>query len=151
MMSQEFSRRGTVSNVRRRVNLEIAYTHSVNYEEPIVDEQEATGSLFQVDCDTYIIAFDTELDGKRQTNTLKLNNGLMSWVIIGNSHTRQTFKAGEWYSNQFFVEGTSLTCRNKTRRLDYHFNEEGGFIDVFYELYSGDTHLGYYSLEVYIH
>ena len=150
MMSQHFER-GTVPNLRRRVGLEISYTHSVNYEEPIIDEQDATGSLFQVDNDTYIIAFDSELNGKRQTNTLKLHEGVMSWVIIGDAHTRQTFKQGEWYSNQFFVDGASFTCRNRTRRLDYHFNEEGGFIDIFYELYSGETHLGYYSLEVYIH
>ena len=66
MMSQHFER-GTVPNLRRRVSLEISYTHSVNYEEPIIDEQDAQGSLFQVDNDTYIIAFDSELNGKRQT------------------------------------------------------------------------------------
>ncbi|XVJ51848.1 MAG: DUF1934 domain-containing protein [Vampirovibrio sp.] len=150
MMSHGF-KRGAVSNLRRRVNLEISHTHSVNYEEPIMNEQDATGSFFQVADETYIIAFDTELDGKRQTHTLKLQDGLMSWVIIGDAHTRQTFKQGEWYANQFFVDGATFSCRNRTRRMDYHFNQDGGFIDLFYELYSGETHLGYYSLEIYIH
>jgi uncharacterized beta-barrel protein YwiB (DUF1934 family) len=142
---------GTTPKLRKRVQVELSLTHSVNYEEPLTDDQEATGSLFQVDENTFILAFDTTLNDKRQTHTLKLQEGILSWVIIGDSHTRQTFKAGEWYSNQFFADGITFTCRNRTRRLDYHFNPEGGFIDLFYELYSGDTHLGYYSMEVYLH
>jgi uncharacterized beta-barrel protein YwiB (DUF1934 family) len=137
--------------LRKRVGIELSYTHSVNYEDPMIDDQETQGSLFQVDEQTYILAFDADLNGKRQTHTLKIQEDVLSWVIIGDSHTRQTFKTGEWYSNQFFADGITFTCRNKTRRLDFHFTEQGGFIDLFYELYSGETHLGYYSLEVYLH
>jgi|GEM_PF-1379690 len=143
--------RKLAANLRRRVNVDVAYTHSVNYEEPIIDEQELRGSLFQVDDDTYILAFDSVIAGTTVTNTLKLQADTLSWVIIGNTHARQTFKEGEWYSNQFFVDGNTLMCRNKCRRMDSHFNDDGGFIDLFYELYSGDAHLGHYSLEVYIH
>ena len=142
----------TKANGFKSVELEINRTHSVNYEEPLVDEQTVLGLFKKIDEDNYVVTFNSEVNGEPLSNTIKLNKGSMSWVVFGeNVHHYQKFKQKEWASNQFCFDTFGVvTCRNKTRRLDYHFNQEGGFIDIFYELYSGETHLGFYSLEIMI-
>ena len=60
-------------------------------------------------------------------------------------------EAGSWAIYlPYFYGGGSLVCRNFTKKLDYALTPEGGIIEILYELWSGDTHLGYFNLEFFI-
>ncbi|WP_373531471.1 DUF1934 domain-containing protein [Vampirovibrio sp.] len=139
-----------VKKIKKMVMVDICHTQSVNGYDPLEIEEEALGSLYQVDKDTYILAFDTMLREKKVTTTIKVSKNTVSVVKIGEVHSRQTFSANEWYASQYFYGGASLVCRNFTKKLDYALTPEGGIIEVLYELWSGDTHLGYFNLELFI-
>ena len=139
-----------LKKIKKTVMVDICQTQSLNGYDPMEIEEEALGSLYQVDRDTYILAFDTLLSDKKVTTTVKIANNTLSIVKIGDVHSRQTFGMSEWYASQFFYGGNSLVCRNFTKKLDYALTPEGGIIEVLYELWSGDTHLGYFNLELFI-
>lgn len=130
--------------------VDICQTQCLNGYDPVEIEEEAIGSLYQVDSDTYILAYDTLLEEKKVTTTVKVANGTLSIVRIGDVHSRQTFSVNEWYASQFFYGGGSLVCRNFSKKLDYALTTDGGIVDLLYELWSGDTHLGYFNLELFI-
>ncbi|MGE0199817.1 MAG: DUF1934 domain-containing protein [Candidatus Melainabacteria bacterium] len=139
-----------LKKIKKTVMVDICQTQSINGYDPLEVEEEALGSLYQVDQDTYILAFDTLLNDKKVTTTVKVANNTLSIVRIGDVHSRQTFAVNEWYASQYFYGGCSLVCRNFTKKLDYALTTEGGIIEVLYELWSGDTHLGYFNLEMFI-
>ena len=139
-----------VKKLKKTVMVDICQTQSMSGQDPFEIEEEALGSLYQVDRDTYILAFDTMVQEKKITTTLKISDGTLSIVKIGDVHSRQTFGMGEWYASQYFYGGGSLVCRNFTKKLDYALTPDGGIIEVLYELWSGDTHLGYFNLELFI-
>lgn len=138
-------------HLRKSVSVEVCITQCLNGQTPVVIEEEAYGSLYKVDAKTYILAYDSFIDQQRLTTTVKLAHGVLSVVKIGEVHTRQTFAADEWYASQYFFDGGSLVCRHYTKKLDYALTPEGGLIDVLYELWSGDSQLGYYNIEYFIH
>ncbi|MEB3245316.1 MAG: DUF1934 domain-containing protein [Vampirovibrionales bacterium] len=140
-----------LKKTKKSVLVDVCQTQTLTGDDPLELYEEAVGSLYQVDGDTYILAFDTLLDGKKITTTVKMAHGSVSIVRIGDVHSRQTFALGEWYASQFFYGGGTVVCRNFTKKLDYALTGEGGIIDLLYELWSGDTHLGYYNLELFIH
>lgn len=139
-----------LKKVKKTVMVDVCQTQSINGYDPLEIEEEALGSLYQVDRDTYILAFDTMINEKKITTTVKVANNVLSIVKIGDVHSRQTFSVNEWYASQYFYGGNSLVCRNFTKKLDYALTPEGGIIEVLYELWSGDTHLGYFNLEMFI-
>ncbi|MDH4378849.1 MAG: DUF1934 domain-containing protein [Vampirovibrionales bacterium] len=136
-----------LKKLKRAVVVESCLTQSVNGFEPIEIVEEVLGSLYHVDNDTFILAFESEVNGTPQTTTLKLNDDTLSVVRIGDVHSRQTFSQDEWYAHQYFYGGKTMVFRNYTKKLDYALSEAGGVIEVLYELWSGETHLGYYHLE----
>jgi uncharacterized beta-barrel protein YwiB (DUF1934 family) len=138
-------------HLRKSVTVDVCYTQCLNGLEPMVIEEEATGSLYQVDAKTYILAYDSALGEQRVTSTVKLSHGVLSVVKIGDVHTRQTFANDEWYASQYFFDGGSLVCRHYTKKLDYALTPEGGIIDVLYELWSGESQIGYFNMEYFIH
>lgn len=137
-------------NCRKTVEVDVCLTQCLSGMDPIVVEEEAAGSLYQVDSQTYILAYDAMLNGQKVTTTLKLSRGTLSLVKIGEVHARQTYAMGQWYASQFFYDGGSVVCRNYTKKLDFALTADGGIIDVLYELWSGDSHLGYFNLEFFI-
>lgn len=139
-----------LKKLKKTVMVDICYTQSMTGYEPVEVEEEALGSLYQVDKDTYILAYDTMLNEKKITTTVKISGSTLSIVKIGDVHSRQTFSVNEWYASQYFFGGGSIVCRNFAKKLDYALTPDGGIIDVLYELWSGDTHLGYYNLELFI-
>lgn len=139
-----------LKKLKKTVMVDICYTQTTNGFDPVEIDEEALGSLYQVDDDTFILAFDTFLGEKKITTTVKVSGETLSIVRIGDVHSRQTFSIEEWYASQYFYGGGSVVCRNYTKKLDYALTAEGGIIDVLYELWSGDTHLGYYNLELFI-
>lgn len=145
MMMSDIQRR----NLRKVVSIEASYTHTLNGAVHTIDEQ-SSGSLFQVDDETFLLAFDTYINDRKLTTTIKFSNGLMTRVQIGDIHTRQNFAEHEWYAVQYFHEGSLLLLRSYTNRLDYALTPEGGLIDLFYELWSGDTFIGHYNMELFV-
>lgn len=139
-----------VKKIKKMVMVDVCHTQSMNGYEPFEVEEEALGSLYQVDKDTYILAFDTMLQEKKITTTVKVSKNTVSVVKIGDVHSRQTFSPNEWYASQYFYGGASLVCRNFTKKLDYALTPDGGIVEILYELWSGDTHLGYFNLELFI-
>lgn len=140
-----------LKKLKKTVMVDICTTQCMNGFDTVEISEESTGSLYQVDADTYILAFDSLINGKKVTTTVKIANGVLSVVRIGEVHSRQTYAVGEWYASQFFYSGGSIVCRNYTKKLDYALTGDGGIIDVLYELWSGETHLGYFNLELFIH
>lgn len=139
--------------VRKPILIDICHTHCLYPDsQPMTIEEAVRGTYYQLDDHTMIIAYDsTDASGKRLTNTLKIEHGCLTWIKIGQHHARQRFLLNEWMNSQFFYEGSSLVCRNHTRKLDYSLNDKGGVIDVLYELWSAHSHLGFYNLELSIH
>ena len=89
-----------LKKIKKMVMVDICQTQSMNGTDPFELEDEALGSLYQVDKDTYILAFDTMLQEKKVTTTIKISKNTVSVVKIGDVHSRQTFAAGEWYASQ---------------------------------------------------
>jgi len=139
-----------VKKIKKMVMVDVCHTQSMNGYEPFEVEEEALGSLYQVDKDTYILAYDSMIQEKKVTTTIKVSKSTVSVVKIGDVHSRQTFAPNEWYASQYFYGGSSLVCRNFTKKLDYALTPDGGIVEVLYELWSGDTHLGYFNLELFI-
>jgi uncharacterized beta-barrel protein YwiB (DUF1934 family) len=139
-----------LKRTKKTVLVDVCQTQSMNGYDPFEIEEEATGSLYQVDRETFILAYDTLLNDKKVTTTVKIANKTLSIVKIGDVHSRQTFTIGEWYASQYFYGGSSIVCRNFTKKLDFALTSEGGIIELLYELWSGDTHLGYFNLEMFI-
>lgn len=138
-------------HLRKPVTIEVCLTQCVAGQDPWIVEECMSGSLYQVDDQTFILAYDSWVGDQKQTTTLKLANDVLSLVRIGDVHSRQTFAANEWYASQYFFDGGSIVCRNYTKKLDIALGDEGGLIDLLYELWSGESHLGYFNLELFIH
>lgn len=138
--------------LRRSILVDICTTLSVDGHQSWSQEEAQQGTLYAVAPQTFVVAYDSLAhDGPRvATTTLKLTPNSVSLVRVGDMHCRQTFAAGEWHASQYFYDGGSLVCRNYTQKLDVAIGPEGGLIDILYELWSGDTHLGYYSQEFFI-
>jgi uncharacterized beta-barrel protein YwiB (DUF1934 family) len=145
MMMSDIQRR----NGRKLVSIEATYTHTLNGTVHTIEELSG-GSLFQVDDETFLVAFDTFLNDKKLTTTIKFSNNVMTRVQIGETHTRQNFAEDEWYAVQYFYEGSLLLLRSYTNRLDCALTPEGGVIDLLYELWSGDSFMGHYNMELFI-
>jgi len=138
-------------HLRQPVLIEVCQTQCLSGQQTLVIEEQAEGTLYQIDANTTIVAYEMVINQRKKTVTAKLAGGVLSVVHIGDVHCRQTFAKDEWYASQFFFEGGSLICRNFTKKLDYAFSPDGGLIDVLYELWSGDTSMGYYNLELFMH
>ncbi len=139
-----------LKKLKRTVCVDICHTQSLSGLEPIEIEEDAEGALYQVDRNTYILAYDCQINGRKVTTTVKVGNDTLSVVKIGDVHSRQTFSQDQWLASQFFYGGSSIVCRNFTKKLDYALNPSGGLIEALYELWSGDTHLGYFNMEFFI-
>lgn len=111
-------------------------------------EDYGVGSLYSVDKDTYILSYESYVGDNKVTNTIKISKGIINIVQIGNVHARYSFEANQWLSYQTFYSGASQVCRSFTKRLDYSFTPDGGYLEILYELWSGDTHMGYYHLDI---
>lgn len=116
----------------------------------ILFDADALGSFYYVSKDTVIMAFDTYILDKKVTFTLKLDASkkALGIVGIGDVHHRHTFKEGAWGVSSYFYGGGVMTLRNYVKVLDYALVAEGGLIEVTYELWSGDTHMGYYHYDI---
>ena len=139
-----------LKKLKKSVLIDICHTQSLNTMEPLEIQEAVEGAMYQVDRETFILAYDTEVDGQKITTTIKVAGKSVSVVKIGDVHSRQTFALEDWMTSQYFYGGNSIVCRNYTKKLDYALTSEGGIIDVLYELWSGDTHLGFYNLELFI-
>ena len=139
-----------LKKLKRSVYIDVCHTQSLNGMDPVEIEEDVEGALYQVDPQTYILAFDSDLNGRKVTTTVKVGQDTVSLVKIGDVHSRQTFAVDQWLASQFFYGGGSILCRNFTKKLDYVLTPDGGLIEVLYELWSGDTHLGYFNLELFI-
>ena len=139
-----------LKKLKRSVSIDISHTQSLNGLTPVEIEEDAEGALYQVDKQTYILAYDSYLNDRKVTTTVKVGHDTLSLVKIGDVHSRQTFSVDQWLASQFFYGGSSVICRNFTKKLDYALTPSGGLIEVLYELWSGDTHLGYFNLEFFI-
>lgn len=139
-----------LKKLKKSVVIDICHTHTLNGLEPVEIEEDTEGALYQVDRSTYILAYDCMINNRKVTTTVKVGHDTMSLVKIGDVHSRQTFAPEQWLASQFFYGGSSIVCRNFTKKLDYALTPGGGLIEVLYELWSGDTHLGYFNLEYFI-
>ena len=111
-----------------------------------------SGYLYCVADDIYILAFD-DLEADAQI-TLKISANQLSFVSIGNQktnnvHIRQTHALDEWYAVQYFVAGKSMVMRTLTKQLSIDIEDDGGCIELAYELYSGETCLGLYAMDIF--
>jgi uncharacterized beta-barrel protein YwiB (DUF1934 family) len=146
-----FSIVSELKKLKRSVMVDVAYTQSLNGLEPFEIDEEVFGSLYRVDKENYILAYDSEVGGRKITSTVKIANNILSIVKIGDVHSRQTFALNQCYNSQYFYGGGSIMCRNYTKKLDFALTPEGGLIQVLYELWSGESHLGFFHQEFFIH
>lgn len=117
-------------------------------------EEEGTGSIYPIDEDTHVLAFDSFFEGKRRTTTIKTAPDKISIVSIDPKvHSRQVFAIDEWYAYQQWLQGKtggSLVCRNFCRGAEYSIDADGGVISLKYETWTGESLLCYRELDIYI-
>ena len=97
---------------------------------------------------TVILAYEYEgaREGNRTIKVTQHSDGkyTISVVTIGEMHSRQTYQEDEWYSEQYFFAGKSMVLRNYTNSIHVHKFPEYAMITCEYELWSGESHMGYH-------
>jgi uncharacterized beta-barrel protein YwiB (DUF1934 family) len=134
------------------VILNICYSHSVNCEEPIICEETVKGSFVEFSKNAYLIKFSSSITGEKLFHSIKLvQENVMYWEISsenGNLSHDLHFETSKCTCADTYINKEKIAFANKTRRLDYYFEEKEGFVDIFYEKYSNSLHLGYYNIEI---
>lgn len=100
----------------------------------------------------YVLVYDDPVINSIMT--LKITEKALTIVSIGEPkahpvHVRQTHALEEWYAVQYFAANNSLVMRTLTTQLEIDIDEDGGAIELAYELYSGDSCLGLYAMDLY--
>jgi uncharacterized beta-barrel protein YwiB (DUF1934 family) len=139
-------------NVKKAVMVDIYQTMTFADGDTHIMDAEALGTLYGVVGGmAYLLAFESMIAGENYTWVVKIDGTGLSISTIGqNTQSRLNFQKGQQTLLETFQGGKTLVRQANTRELDVALNENGGIIDVSYDLYSGDTHLGYYSLEFHI-
>ena len=135
---------------KKKVDIQLTRTQSNNDVNPIMFDENHQGELYRVDDVTCIITYDFCINSERVTRTLKLCDSTLTITDSGNGYSTSRFHENEWEACFYNLNSNQLVYRNLTKKLNFALNEQGGLIDVLYELWSGDTHLGFYSYEYYI-
>lgn len=139
-----------VDRIKKPVNIQFCQTFSASKSKPIIIEERFKGSLYRVAEDIFILSYDSIINGTSITNTLKLQGSVLSLVTIGDVHSRQSFCINQHMTSEFYCASKQLVLSNHTKTLNFSLNENGGLIDLLYQLGAEENHLGFYGLEWHI-
>jgi uncharacterized beta-barrel protein YwiB (DUF1934 family) len=108
------------------------------------------GSLFNIDENRLILVFSNHLDGVLTTNTITAQPNKMTWVTLGNPYSRQVFIPNDWDMSSFGHSDNNATLdfTNYTKVYEVDVDRNKGRIYMLYEMWKGDTHLGFHSVEL---
>lgn len=139
-----------MEKLKRKVFIESTLTQSFGNMKPYEINETTLGTLYQNEKGVSYIVFESHLQEQKIISTVKISNDTLSLIRIGDVHSRQIFTENKWHTCYYYVTGNSLILRSYTKRLEYLINPEGGTLNLLYDLWSGQCHLGHFCLDLII-
>ena len=105
-------------------------------------EEHDHGSVYRIDRDTWILAYDSFLGSEKITTTMKVSEHGLNVTTIGASHHRLTLPHDDVGSYQFFYGGMSRRMMAYLHELKYEMpthERADGFILFRYTLWTEDS------------
>lgn len=137
-----------MEKLKRKVFIESTLTQSFGNMMPYEIDETTVGTLYQNDKGVSYIVYESNLKDQKIITTVKIYNESLSLIRIGDVHSRQIFTEGKWHTCYYYVTGNSLILRSHTKRLEYLINPEGGSLNLLYDLWSGQSHIGHFCLDL---
>lgn len=103
------------------------------------------GTMYDRPSERYIIFEEPD---PRVTTTYKIRPDEVLLSRRGAITCTQVFRQGDWHAYEYTIAEGSLDLRALTQHLESDFAAETGALHLRYDLWSGDVHLGNYSLEL---
>lgn len=139
-----------VQRTKKTVTVDVCHTYCFNGYDAYDLKEQVYGSLYRLDSGVFILAYDTMVDYQKTTVTYKTTQNTISMVSIGEVHSRHHYTLDGHGSHQYFYGGASMIQRNRTKKLEHSLSPEGGYIEITYEIFSGDLCMGYFHDELFI-
>lgn len=134
--------------VKTPVTIQCTTTRSLDKLEPMEILELVSGSIYRLEDGTIVVAYEDRREGELETITMKFSpDNKVSIVKVGPYHLRQTYEHDAWHSEHYFYGGKSIVLRNYVKTMEYEPYDNGLYCMILYELWSGDTHMGYYHKE----
>jgi uncharacterized beta-barrel protein YwiB (DUF1934 family) len=106
---------------------------------------EYAGTMYERPSERYIIFEEPD---PRVTTTYKISADNVLLTRRGGISCTQVFRQGDWHAYEYTIPEGSLDLRALTKHMDHDFADVTGALRLQYELWSGDVHLGHYTLEL---
>lgn len=118
----------------------------------VIHEHKMVGKLIFTDVGSVVITGERVFAGERITESFAIKGEEeIAYVGIGSAHRRMLFRSGEWDDALIFRQGQSIKYRTYADGvLLEKMTPKGGFFDIVYQVWSGDTFLSENMLEVFI-
>jgi uncharacterized beta-barrel protein YwiB (DUF1934 family) len=106
---------------------------------------EYDGTMYDRPSERYIIFEEPD---PRVTTTYKIREDEVLLTRRGAITCTQVFRQGDWHYYEYMIAEGSLDLRALTQHMDADFGDLAGALHLKYELWSGEVHLGNYTLEL---
>lgn len=137
-----------MEKLKRKVFVESTMTQCFGKSRPCEIEETALGTLYKNEKGVSYIVYETILDDQKIITTVKINKNSLSVIRIGDVHSRQIFTEGKWHTCYHYVTGNSLILRSYTKRFEHYITQDGGCLNLLYDLWSGKSHLGHFCFDL---
>lgn len=137
-----------MEKLKRKVFIETTLTQSFGDVKPYEISETSVGTLYKNEKGISYIVYENSIEEQKVITTVKLNNESLSLIRIGDIHSRQIFTEGKWHTCYYYVTGNSLILRSFTKRLEHYITPNGGNLNLLYDLWSGQSHIGHYCLDI---
>jgi uncharacterized beta-barrel protein YwiB (DUF1934 family) len=137
-----------MEKLKRKIFIESTLTQCFGNFKPYEIEETTVGTLYQNEKGVSYIVYESNIQDQKVITTVKINNDSLSLIRIGDVHSRQIFTEGKWHTCYYYVTGNSLILRSYTKRLEYYLNPDGGCLNLLYDLWSGQSHIGHFCFDI---
>jgi uncharacterized beta-barrel protein YwiB (DUF1934 family) len=137
-----------MEKLKRKVFIESTLTQCLGELQPYEIEETTIGTLYKNEKGVSYIVYESNIEGQKLITTVKINNDSLSLIRIGDVHSRQLFTEGKWHTCYYYVTGNSLILRSYTKRLEHYINTDGGCLNLLYDLWSGQSHIGHFCFDL---
>lgn len=139
-----------MEKLKRKVLIESITTQCFGNSEPYEIIESCVGTLYTNEKGISYLVYESSLEEQKIITTVKINNNTLSLIRIGDVHSRQMFTQNKWHTCYYYVAGNSLILKSFTKRFECLIFEDGGNLNLLYDLWSSQSHLGHYSMDLII-
>lgn len=133
----------------KNVTVKVKATRRDLENETEVVELVSPGTLHCKNNSYYILYKETALTGMENVaTTIKVEGNLVSVIRSGNVSMRQVFEAGKVHSSVYQTPYGSMQMTVKPWNIEVDLTDQGGSINLEYELEMDDTPVGTNRLEI---